>query len=243
MPITFANLKSHVQHALGGTPSDQITEADIINQAGRHMFTHDWKFRERPPSTIAITTSNEHVDLPGDLGEIISLRMKDGLNDSIQLTTYDHVLMVRNGDIASGAHYYATVVWPQPYVAGDEDYTKVPPRLEIAPTPTGEDEMSIAYRASWSDLELDTDAAQVPPYAEALLIAYVRAFALGYEEEGLGQRLFEVEAGPLYERASIADGMIQNTYGQIRGGMVSRNREGGRLPFNAVQAPSRPNPA
>tara|TARA_R110002073_G_scaffold199750_3_gene358866 strand:- start:437 stop:1141 length:705 start_codon:yes stop_codon:yes gene_type:complete len=234
MPLTLANLKTHVQHALGGTPSDQLSEVDIINQAGRHMFTHGWKFRDRPTTTIQIASNDSFVTLPGDMGEIISVRMEDGLNDSIQLTTYDHVLMVRNGDISTGAHYYATVVWPEPYADDDQQH----PRLEIAPTPTAEDNITLAYRALWSELSADDDIAQVPPFAEALLIFHVRAFAQGYEEEGMAQRLIEVEMSPMFQRVAIQDGMIQNTYGAIRGGMVGRNREGGRLPFNAIQDPS-----
>jgi hypothetical protein len=239
MPLTLSNLKQHVQHSLGGTPSDQISEVDIINQAGRHMFTHGWKFRDRPTKEETISADNSFVTLPGDVGEIISIRMKDGLNDSIQLTSYDHVLMVRNGDISTGAHYYATVVWPEPWFDDTQQY----PRIEIAPTPTADDTITIAYRSAWIELVADGDIAQVPPFAEALLIAYVRAFSQGYEEEGMAQRLVEVELSPVFQRVAVQDGMIQNTYGEIRGGMVGRNREGGRLPFDSIKPPGwTPNP-
>ena len=232
MPITTADLKNQVQHALGGSPSDQISELLIINQAGRHMFSHGWKFRARPTVNLTIVAGTDYVSLPADVGSIISLRMKDGLNDSIELTSYDYVLMIRNGDISTGAHYYATVVWPAPYI--NSSGAAQSPRLELAPNPIGTDTIVLAYRAGWSDLDLDADIAQVPAFAEALLIAYVRAFALGYEEEGMAVRLAELEASSLFERVAVQDGLLQPNYGEIKGGMVSRNREAGRLPFNTL---------
>lgn len=234
MALTLASLKLHVQHALGGSPSDQISEVDIINQAGRQMFSHLWKFRDRPTIELPIEADQSFASLPGSVGEIISIRMKDGLNDSIELTSYDHMLMIRNGNISTGAHYYATVVWPDPYLGETQQY----PRLEIAPTPSASDTITLAYRAAWPDLTDDTDTAQVPPFAESVLISFVRAFAQGYEEEGMAQRLVEVEMSPIFHRASVHDGMIQPSYGAIRGGAVGRAREGGRLPFNTISDPS-----
>jgi hypothetical protein len=44
MAIRLAELKKHVQHALGGSPASQLDEKDIINEAGRYMFLAPWKW-------------------------------------------------------------------------------------------------------------------------------------------------------------------------------------------------------
>ena len=237
MTLKLSDLKKHVQHVLGGTPSEQIGEVNVINQAGRQMFSHAWKFRERPSVELSFNSEETFVTLPGNLGTISSVRMKDGLNDSIELAPFDYVLKIRNGSISTGAHYYAAVVWPDIYDGdGDRQY----PRLELAPTPSASDTITLAYRVGWEDLENHDDVAQVPTFAETTLIVYVRAFAQGYEEEGLVQRVAEVEASPIFQRALVQDGMIQPSYGPIRGGMVGRARSEGRLPFNALDTHSHP---
>lgn len=237
MALKLSDLKLHVQHVLGGTPSDQIGEVNVINQAGRQMFSYPWKFRERPSVELDLNNEEPFVSLPANLGEISSVRMKDGLNDSIELAPFDYVLKIRNGSISSGAHYFAAVVWPEIYDSVNDLQN---PRLELAPTPTGTDKITLAYKASWEELINDDDIAQVPPFAEMTLITYVRAFAQGYEEEGLAQRVAEVEISPIFQRATVQDGMIQPSYGPIRGGMVGRARGEGRLPFNALDTHSHP---
>jgi len=235
--LTLTNLKSHVTHALGGTPATEITSTDIINQAGRHMFSHSWKFRSRPTVEISTVSSQSYVDLPSDVGEIITIRMKDGLNDSIQLTSYDKLLLVRNGSISTGRHFYAAVSYYDSTGVTDTAIA-ITPRLEIAPTPSAVDRISIFYRVKWPSITEDAEIAPVPDWSESLLIAYVRAFAQGYEEENFMQRVAEVDQSPLFHRTAIQDGMLLPDYGPIEGGHISSYRENGRLPFDTIADPS-----
>jgi len=234
--LTLTNLKSQVSHALGGSPSTEITSADIVNQAGRHMFTFSWKFRVRPSTPVTTTASTSYANLPTDVGEIITARMRDGLNDSIELTSYDKLLLIRNGSLSTGRQFHAAVSYYN--ATGDDSPTAaLTPRLELAPTPTAVDTIDIIYRAKWSELSDDDDIAAVPDFAESLLILYVRAFAQGYEEENFIQRVMEVDSSPMFHRTAIQDGMIQPEYGPIDGGHISGARSGGRLPFDTIANP------
>lgn len=235
--LTLTNLKSHVTHALGGTPASEITSTDIVNQAGRHMFSYAWKFRSRPSVDISMVASQSYVDLPSDVGEIITIRMKNGLNDSIELTSYDKLLLIRNGSLSTGRQFHAAISYYDS--TGVTDTTiAVTPRLELAPTPTGVDQISIFYRSKWAGLSNDSDIAPVPDWAETLLISYVRAFAQGYEEENFMQRVAEIDQSPLYHRTAVQDGMLLPEYGPIEGGHISSYHTNQRLPFDTIADPS-----
>tara|TARA_R100000329_G_scaffold118186_1_gene97301 strand:+ start:492 stop:1178 length:687 start_codon:yes stop_codon:yes gene_type:complete len=228
MAITLSELKKHVQHALGGSPASQLSEEGIVNEAGRYMFMAPWKFRERPPVTLSFVQNQPFVSLPDDFGEVVSAHMDSGLTKSIHFTTIDDLLERRTTAIGQSHMYYASVVHT------DEGQA----RLEIHPSPSSADKIRIGYRAKWTGLSSDTDKSPTPDYADSALIACVRAFALGYEEEGLEIRLAEIEAGPIYRRLLEKDGIIQPDYGPIRGGAVSQVSSRFNLPFDSTADPS-----
>ena len=229
---TLAQLQSHVEHALGGTPASQLSTTDIVNQAGRHLYGYQWNFRLRGPVDITLSANLSSVELPQDMGELVNVYMKDGLTDSIRLTTLEEVVRTRNTSISTGANYIVTIVWP----VANAKATK-PPLFEIAPTPTTSDVITLSYLSSWTDLTEPSANAPVPSFCESVLIQMVRAFALGYEEENMTQRLMEVEQSPLFAQAMTHDGMVQPHYGPIMNGVGTANRNN-RLPFDTIANPS-----
>ena len=245
MALKPSDLASYVQHALGGTPSSQVASftLSIINQAGRHFFSMPWKFRERPTTLLSTTASQSYVNLPDDLGEITYIHMQDGLSDSIRLTTMAKVVAHRNSSISGNSHYLASVAFPATYSASsasDPDEL-VPIRLELSPTPSAVEGITLAYKAAWVDLTTVDDEdpvryVDVPPFAEAALIAFVRAFALGYEEGEMTTSIMEAQASPVLQQALAADGLIQPEYGPLSGGAVSGSGSG-RLPFDTLPGP------
>jgi hypothetical protein len=229
---TLAQLQSHVEHALGGTPASQLSTTDIVNQAGRHLYSYQWNFRLRGPVDVTLTANLTNVELPNDVGEIVNAYMKDGLTDSIRLTTLQEVVRTRNTSISTGANYIASIVWP----TGSGKALK-PPMLELAPTPTTADVVTLTYLQSWQELTEPTVEAPVPSFCEAVLVQTVRAFALGYEEENMTQRLMEVEQSPLFQRALMHDGLTQPHYGPITNG-VGTSSMSSRLPFDTIANPT-----
>ena len=235
MAITLSSLKSHVRHALGGTPASQLSEAGIVNEAGRYMFSVPWKFRERPPATVTMTANQSYVELPTDFGEMISANMSDGLVKSIHFTTMDDLVERRTTAIGQSQEYWAVILHPtsEATTGGAEA-----PRMELHPTPTSADSVVVAYRSDWFELTSDEEYAHVPGYAESVLISLVRAFALGYEEDGLEVRVAEVQNGPLFQRLLEKDGIIQPDYGPIKNGALSQVVSGYHLPWDSTSDPS-----
>lgn len=235
MTITAKVLKDHVSHALGGTVSSQLSEIGIVNEAGRHMFNTAWGFRSRPPKDITFVSGNDYAELPLDFGEMIAANMKDGLVQTFTFTTFDDLIHRRRTSTGATNHFWIAISYPRI----ESDQLGVPmPRLELYPTPTTGDQLTVSYRAKWEDLIDDDDIAQVPDYAESALIAMTRAFALGYEEEGMELRVAEVEMGPIWQRLLEKDGIVQPSYGEIRNGALSMIQPRHNLPWDSTANPS-----
>ena len=228
MAITLAELKKHVQHALGGSPASQLSEAGIINEAGQYMYMAPWKFRERPPLTFDFVSGQSFVTLPDDFGEMVTAHMDSGLVKAIHFTTMDDLLIRRTTSIGQSQVYWANIVHTETGEA----------RMEIHPSPSDADKIRIGYRTKWVPLTADEDTTSTPDYADSALISLVRAFALGYEEEGMEIRLAEIETGPIYQRLMEKDGIIQPDYGQIRGGALSQVSTRMNLPWDSTADPA-----
>ena len=223
--LTYGGLKQHVLLALGGQPSivsgvsrDQRI-AEIINQAGNYLFSRPWRFRERTSRPVSIVANRDYAALPGDAEEIISLTVKAGIGWRVELTTPEQLELFRTSMAPAllDSVYYAAMSRPWDVTAGQKFAEQ---RLELYPTPnaSSNDSIIIRYRASWPELSsatADGYAVPVPPYVEALLIAYARSFAVSYEDEGLSARLFEIDNGPIWNAAASKDGIQQRDYGRL----------------------------
>lgn len=236
--LTFGNLKSHIVLALGGQPSivsgmtrDQRI-AEIINQSGQYLFTKPWRFRERTSRPLNTVSQQSWVDLPTDVEEIVALISKAGLGWRVELTTPEQMEIIRNmaePALMDGV-YYAALSRPWAQSDGTTELgqgTGLPAiRLELYPTPqaSSSDAITVRYRSAWqvvSDTTLETFIIPVPAYAESLLIAYARSFAMAYEDEGLTARLIEIDNGPIFSAAAIKDGIQQRDYGRLLPNRVS----------------------
>jgi hypothetical protein len=230
--LTYGGLKQHVLLALGGQPSivsgvsrDQRI-AEIVNQAGQYLFSRPWRFRERTARPVSFIAKQDWAALPGDAEEIISLTVKAGLGWRVELTTPEQLELFRTAMAPALADsvYYAAM--SRPWAQSNGVTALVPGtafpavRLDIYPTPqtTSHDSIILRYRSGWTDIASTADSSYqipVPPYVEALLIAYSRAFAMAYEDEGLTARLVEIDSGPLWNTAASKDGIQQRDYGRL----------------------------
>lgn len=235
--LTYGGLKQHVQLALGGQPSvvTGVTPAqrvaEIVNQAGNFLFSKPWRFRERTARPVSLVAAQNWAALPGDAEEIVSLTCKAGLGWRVEVTSPEHLELLRTSTepgLIDGAYYAAlSRPWAQSNGNALADGSGMPDvRLELYPTPqtSTSDAIILRYRAKWVAISDSTSAdyvIPVPAYAEALLIAYARAFGLAYEDEGLSARLIEIDNGPLYNTAAIKDGIQQRDYGRLLPSRVS----------------------
>lgn len=240
--LTLANLKSHVTHALGGgEPAAELSSAGIVNEAGRFLFSmHPWEFRSRPPVAIDFIADQSYAALPDDFGNIVGYSMTDGLNTGLTLTTIHDLVQRRTGSTGTPQTYWGAIVQAR---SANRARGLPPVRLELYPTPTetSRGALTLAYLADWVDLVDDADVAQVEPFVESLLIALVRAFAKGYEEDEVGTidaRLQQVRDGYLFASAVQHDGMKQMELGPIQNGAAATTYETFATGFTPVADPS-----
>jgi len=236
--ITYGGLKQHILLAIGGQPSivTGVTReqrlAEIINQAGQYLFTKQWRFRERTARPISLVANQNWVALPGDAEEILTIVAKAGVGWRVETTSPEQIELFRSSltPALTDSIYYVAISRPWAQVGVTPETEIVPgsafpsARLEIYPTPSASstDSMILRYRAGWNAVSGETNSTTadsyqiaVPPYVEALLIAYCRAFAISYEDEGLAARLLEIDNGPIWNAAAIKDGIAQRDYGRL----------------------------
>ena len=229
--MNLGEAKSHVRHAIGGFPSvapghtvPQRT-VEVINHAGNYLYNRPWKFRESVAQLDTFAASRTMV-LPSRYSELVSLtRTVDG--EPVELATpeeMDQLLDATSGTAVAGYISRASVA----YVAAS-------PQLIVWPTPqaTTSKVARLRYRVAWDTVPdpdsdgywLDTRGLEVPKYGEALFVAYLRAFAQGYEDEGINQRLMAIDQGPIYQTTAMKDGLQSRDVGRLqpqRGGTFRR---------------------
>lgn len=240
--LTYLDLKNHVLLAIGGRPSTAAgqtvaqRQAEIINQAGEHLFGYQWTFRQA--TALLSTVANQpYVLLPADFSELIAAWYS---TLPLLITNQDEIENIRSSDFDSyGTRGYVKAIVPT---------TAIPTQtyqLQIFPTPTSAEAnvIKITYRTGWQGVStstLDTDVISIPQYLETLLVLYVRAITESYEDGQQSQRLGEIEAGTLFGTAQRKDGMLQAHYGQLRPNIWTNNyrNNGGFVMTNTVPNPS-----
>ena len=245
---TFIESKRHAILAVGGYPSlapgqTQASRlAEIVNQAGQHLFSRPWRFRERTTKYISLVADQSYVALPSDVEELLSIISTQSLGYLIEMVTPDHLEQLRQlGLTMTGPSItHACFARVPPTNAGDA----LPAvRLDIYPTPTAAvtDAIAVRYRAAWDEIAsgaADSYIIPIPKYVDALFLAYVRAFAQSYEDEGLTAKIAEVEAGPLLATALTKDGLLQRDMGRIRPNRPATNTNWTRPDYGYVQNPN-----
>jgi hypothetical protein len=222
---TFAQVKRHVLLAVGGYPSLAAGQtnaerlAEVVNQAGQYLFQRPWRFRERTSAFISLVASQDYVALPADVEEIISLINRENIGFNIELVTPDHLQNLREIGIDSGGHSVTYACLSRTANAAGAALNAV--RLELFPTPTAAatDAIAVRYRAGWTDIAsgaADSYEIPIPKYIDTLFIQYCLAFGMAYEDEGLSQRLMEIDAGPILAGAMTKDGILQRDIGRLR---------------------------
>jgi len=240
--LYYKDLTNHVLLAIGGRPSTAAgqtvaeRQAEIINQAGEHLFGYQWTFRQAT-ALLSTTAGLQYVLLPADFSELIAAWSG---TLPLLITNQDEVENTRSSDFDSyGTRGYVKAVVPT-NAAPTQTY-----QLQIYPTPDSSEvnKIKITYRTGWqrvSTANLPTDVISIPLYLEGLLVLYVRAITESYEDGQQSQRLAEIEAGTLFGTAQRKDGMLQAHFGQLRPNVWINNyrNNGGFVMTNTVPSPS-----
>ena len=162
--------------------------------------------------------------LPPDFMELLGYDTTNSLVNSLELTTFQHLLELRTNQIEIAAwNFWGVISWFE----DQTDSNRVKPRLDIWPDPPAgtTETLSIFYKTSWPRVLTSDEEVKIPEWMEPLYIHWLRAYAKGYEDDAddqptLNQRLLSVVQGPVYMGALDRDGRIQPEYGPMRGGAV-----------------------
>jgi hypothetical protein len=211
-----------VTHAIGGDPSvapgqtvDDRT-IEVINHACQQLYARPWRWRE---STIKLdlTADQEHLTLPdasrfSEGGEFVSMtRMVDGR--TVELITPEEMDRLRDSNSGTPVEGYTACV-ALPWQSGVQ-------WVHVYPTPVSTTVNAIRMRYRQQYLPMNTDTADsktfsFPEYVDPLFTAYLRAYAQGYEDDGLPARIAEIDAGPMLQTALMKDGIASRDVGRLR---------------------------
>lgn len=220
--MNLGEAKAHVTHAIGGDPSvapgqtvDERT-IEVVNHAGLQLYTRPWKFREAA-MLMDLTADQQTLNQPTAMafatgGELVSaVRTVDG--SPIEVTTAEEIDHLRDAVTRT-----PIAGWTTHIAALWEGAVQ---KIHVFPTPTetSADAIRFRYRKQWwSVATSDADAYTFPfpPYVAPLYTGYLRAYAQGYEDDGLPARIAEVDAGPLLQTALMKDGIAARDVGRLR---------------------------
>lgn len=220
--MNLGQAKSHVKHAVGGDPSvapgmtvdDRVLE--VINHAGEQLYSRPWRYREAT-SLLSLTANQEYITQPASMGfdlggELISMvRTVDGAE--VENITPAEMDSLRDATTRTPVTGYVThVAFP---------WQGLKQRIDIFPTSVEQssDAVRMRYRKYWDKVTTtwsDLATLSFPLYVESLFTEYLRAYAQGYEDEGIPARLAEIDAGPLLQTALMKDGITQRDVGRLR---------------------------
>ncbi len=211
------------------TDSDAIVLEQTITDTAGNLTTGD----------ITASIQFPYVSLPSDLVSIDSITPSNGLQNSFQLLTVAELQVARQAGWAySPTTRIGAVSYPQQTAVGSAMGAA---RLEIFPTPTAAEQgaLILRYKRDWTELSDADSVANIPTWLETSLLAFVRAFADGYESKGnkLSESVQEIENSILYNNMKERDGLVQSTLGPTINGHLSPRRLRGGVLFGPIGGP------
>jgi len=234
MSLKFSTLKNIASRFVGNASTETaLSQALIVNTAGRTLYQlASWSFRKRTPITLSFTSGENEIELPLDMGPVISTRLQ-GLTKDFTYVSEEKLAQLEDDDyLPVGFTWFGCILRPHPASL----LSPFPaPVLRVYPTPSSDlaDQLQIYYRADWPELTDDDHYAQIPPYCEGLLITIVQMFSNGWIEdfsERAQDYLSKLLEHPQFQLARKED-IIQHRLGVIRGGAVQAQLARGGLDY------------
>jgi len=220
--MNLLTAKAHVAHAIGAAPSvapgqtvDERT-IEVINHAGQQLYTRPWRWREAS-AELDLIAGMSYISPPVSMrfdrgGEFVSMnRIEDG--GEVELTTPAEMDQRHDGTTTAPSGGSTTHV-SLPWEGGAQAI-----RIYPLPGQTTPRALRMRYRKEYVPRTIvmaDEVAFDFPSYVDPVFTAYLRAFAQGYEDDGMPARLAEIDAGPLLQTALMKDGLASRDVGRLR---------------------------
>lgn len=112
MTLTAKEALGHVRHALSSDKMPTVGGLRILNDAGESLVNmHSWRWLEGAQAFLSLRSGVDHVWLPENFRELMSVVASNSLNAGIELTTPDQIARHRADSSGTALHYLAAVVY------------------------------------------------------------------------------------------------------------------------------------
>lgn len=128
-----------------------FTEEEIINDVSEHLANmREWKFLERQSLPLSLIRGQSHIDLPSDFRSVVATEVKEGILNTLEATSFEHLLQLRNSSIQSQSfsYYFAIITHvrhtenllghTEDFAGASWTHTSVTPLANQAVSPSGE---------------------------------------------------------------------------------------------------------
>lgn len=212
-----------MSHALGKTPDSRHDLYATYNDAGRALFSeHHWTWRQVGPTTLTVLSGNDFVDLPADMGGVVTAWVIDASSfDRLALVPLETIAALRAStinNVQSGLIYIHFPMW-----AGQSSPDEQPTRRAIIyPTAAADITINLVYRKDWSTVTTGDSARipSIPDKFERALKLISRSMAWHLENQSPCQEDSDYIAE--IARLKIEDASMQTTVGKMTGGADRR---------------------
>lgn len=203
----------------------------IVTHVGDDSITLDGGPSADIAALVSFDVNVSHVGLPDDVGRIIKIYGTDSLtrqafaSSTIELTRFDTLNFAQTGFTVGYAFEWAQLT----------PTSEAVPTIRVYPEPAALefDALTAIYLRQWPAINSEDSVLPLPStgYMDALLIEYVRAYAISLDERvDLLTLLGAVEAGPIYKNAAKHDASGQVFLGAARNRFI--RRAGSTAPYD-----------
>lgn len=225
MSLTALDLLNEVRHASNSDQASEYqTQISIVNQALSCVNRmHPWDGMIRGPVDLAAVSGQNFVDLPADCREAIVIQTNSGNTSWLTWTDLKTIASFRTRELspspAIGGYYGAMARRDGP--TGPINVVEIYPKAAA----TQADYFQLTYRKRIMPINkgtaTDSTYMQTPDYMEDLIRRVVRAYAVGIEDEDMGEvenRLQAIYDSEWLESIKTEDAALQPEMGEMRNG-------------------------
>ena len=209
---------THLNRIYSGPPPGDVSVTGLINAAGEELCTaHPWEWLKGARATLDIAASATVATLPTDLRSIVAVTKADTLTGRAIRSTLTELTYLRENTVNVSS-------WDDLYWAVSQDRTTAGPpvrQLEIWPSQATARtaHLVVIYHAGWATVSDDDDLLTLPTWLEPLYLDFLKATALGWEEDLGADRTDRIDAltqSETFLRAVNRDADLDNAIGTMR---------------------------
>lgn len=223
--LTFGQIKSLMEHAVGATPDSRHNLYQTLNRAGRFLTDYaDWSWRLAGPVALAVKADDKFVPLPADFQRVHTLTAPSSGADAVCEISLAEILQLHAGAIhLQDGRWHINC---PPFAVIDQGSGTVNARAMIYPTPTadGTPNLSLTYYRRWVECADDGSHSSlrpaIPDEFEQAMVMVARCFALDLQDQS--ESLESQRAMAELDRLKGQDFSTQSNHGLMRGGASDR---------------------